>query len=184
MSILAENGGLGDKKVCEVMVGVGWCQMLYSGRRINPCICKAMKMRNSLLKAYKSTGSQSKLLKYKLYRNRIITELRKAKFKKIQTSDPKTFWRLIKVLARKTSSIPTFCASDSRLVHDDAVKANILNDQFSKNFNYSLTPVDLCTEYHFPDAKFPKEFRCTEELVLNLISSLDVKKEMQYQLRC
>ena len=47
---------------------------------ISPSICKAMKMRNSLLKAYKSTGSQSKPLKYKLYRNRIITELRKAKF--------------------------------------------------------------------------------------------------------
>ena len=80
------------------------------------------------------------------------------------------------MLTRKTSSIPTLCASDSCLVHDDAVKANILNDQFSKNFNYSLTPADLCTEYHFPDAKFPEEFPCTEELVLNLISSLDVKK--------
>ena len=82
--------------------------MLYSGRRINLCMYKVMKMRNFLLKAYKSTGSQSKLLKYKLYRNRIITELRKEKFnyfKKIQTSDPKTFWRLIKVLTRKTSSI-------------------------------------------------------------------------------
>ena len=91
------------------------------------------------------------------------------------------------MLTRKTSSIPTLCASDSRLVHDDAVKANILNDQFSKNFNYSLTPADLCTEYHFPDAKFPKEFLCTEELVLNLISSLDVKRplgQMQYQLKC
>ena len=72
--------------------------------------------------------------------------------------------------------IPTLCASDFRLVHDDAVKCNILNNQFSKNFNYSFTPADLCTEYHFPDAKFSEEFLCTEELVLNLISSLDVKK--------
>ena len=47
---------------------------------ISPSICKAMKMRNSLLKAYKSTGNQYKLLKYKRCRNRIITELRKAKF--------------------------------------------------------------------------------------------------------
>jgi len=31
-------------------------------------------------------------------------------------------------------------------------------------------------EYHFPGAKFYGEFICTEELVLNLISSLDVKK--------
>ena len=31
-------------------------------------------------------------------------------------------------------------------------------------------------EYHFPDAKFPEEFLRTEELVLNLTSSLDVKK--------
>ena len=138
-----------------------------------------MKMRNYFLKVYESTGNRYKLLKYKLCRNRIITELRKAKFnyfKKIQTSDPKTFLRLIKVLTRKTSSIPTLCASDSHLVHDDAVKANIHNDQLSKHFNYSFTAADLCTEYHFPDAKFPEEFLCTEELVLNLISSLDVKK--------
>ena len=39
-------------------------------------------------------GNQNKVLKYKLCRNRIVTELRKAK---IQTSDPKTFWRLTKV---------------------------------------------------------------------------------------
>ena len=131
---------------------------------ISPSICKAMKMRNSLFKAYKSTGNHLKFLKYKLCRNRIVTELRKAKlnfFKKIQTSDSKTFWKLIKVLTRRTSSIPTLCAPDSHLIHDDASKDNILNDQFSNNFNHSFTPADHCMECHFPDATFPEEFLCT-----------------------
>ena len=43
--------------------------------------------------------------------------------------------------------------------------------------NFQATsPTDYCTEYHFPDVNFPKEFLCTEELVLNLISALNVKK--------
>ena len=157
---------------------------------ISPCICKAMKMRNSLLKAYKSTGNQSKFLKYKLYRNRIITELRKAKsnyFKKIQTSDPKTFWRLIKVLTRKKSFFPTLRASDSRLVHDDAVKANILNDQFSKNFNYSLHQLFFVQNITSQMLSFPRNFfvlRNWYSISFLLLMSKRPLGQMQYQLRC
>ena len=77
---------------------------------INPSICQAIKRRNSLFKAYKRSSSSFKLLQYKFIRNRIVSEVRKAKlefFKRLQTVDAKTFWKLFKLLTRKESSIPS-----------------------------------------------------------------------------
>ena len=57
-------------------------------------ILKTIKKRNSLLKKYKCTGNQVTLSQYKFTRNRVISELRKAKhafFKQLHSSDAKTF---------------------------------------------------------------------------------------------
>ena len=94
----------------------------------NPAICRAIKRRNSLFKAYKRSGSSSKLLQYKFIRNRIVSEVRKAKlqfFKQLQVVDVKTFWKLFKLLTRKESSIPALLAPNSALVMNDLQKAEI-----------------------------------------------------------
>ena len=62
-----------------------------------------MKLRNKLFKAYKRTGNHYKLSQYKLARNCITKEVRKAKKRFLEstdTSNPKTYWKLFK--ARKS----------------------------------------------------------------------------------
>ena len=118
---------------------------------INPAICRAIKRRNSLFKAYKRSGSSSKLLQYKFIRNRIVSEVRKAKlqfFKQLQAVDAKTFWKLFKLLTRKESSIPALLAPNSALVTNDLQKAEILNNQFFSNFNH---PVPSLTSRNIRD---------------------------------
>ena len=77
---------------------------------ITPSIHMAIKRRNSLLNTYKRTNSQLKLIQYKQVRNRVVTELRKAKqmfFKRMRDTDSKSFWKLSKILTKKESSIPS-----------------------------------------------------------------------------
>ena len=108
---------------------------------INSDILRAIKRRNSLLRAYKRSGSPFKLQQYKCARNRIVTEVRKAKllfFDHLHSVDAKTFWKLFKLLTRKQSSIPVLLAPNSGPVSDDVQKANLLNNQFFSNFNHSV----------------------------------------------
>ena len=113
---------------------------------INPTICQAIKRRNSLFKAYKRSGSSFKLLQYKFIRNRIVSEVRKAKlkfFKRLQAVDAKTFWKLFKLLTRKESCIPALLGPNSTLVTNDVQKADILNNQFFQQ----LQP--YCAQFNF-----------------------------------
>ena len=150
---------------------------------INPTICQAIKRRNSLFKSlYKRSGSSFKLLQYKFIRNRIVSEVRKAKlefFKRLQGVDAKTFWKLFKLLTRKESSIPALLGPNSTLVTNDVQKADILNNQFFSNFNHtvpSLTSRDICNIGLLDLSNFPEEFLCTGEQVSNFIHSLDSTK--------
>ena len=150
---------------------------------ISLSILKAIRKRNSLLNKYKRSGNQAILSLYKLTRNRVISELRKAKcafFKHLQTADDKTFWKLYKTLTRRESSIPALQVPNFGLVCNDMEKANILNNQFFSNFNHTTTPncdtsavnnLDNLDQSHFPE-----EFLCTEDKMLSLISSLDTSK--------
>ena len=57
---------------------------------ITPSIHMAIKRRNSLFNMYKRTNSQLKLIQYKQVRNRVVTELRKAKqmfFRRMRDAD-------------------------------------------------------------------------------------------------
>ena len=141
---------------------------------INPSICQAIKRRNSLFKAYKRSSSSFKLLQYKFIRNRIVSEVRKAKlefFKRLQTVDAKTFWKLFILLTRKESSIPALLGPNSTLVTNDVQKADILNNQFFSNFNHCICNIGL-----LDSSNFPEEFLCTDEQVFDLIHSLDSTK--------
>jgi len=109
-------------------------------------------------------------------------ELRKAKqsfFKKLQATDSKTFWKLYKTLTKRESSVPALLVPDVGVVSDDAKKANILNEYFFNNFNHTSTPSSCPWVDHahlLNPSAFPEEFLCTEDQVLDLISSLDTKK--------
>ena len=61
---------------------------------ISLSILKAIRKRNSLLNKYKRSGNQAITSLFKFTRNRVISELRKAKhtfFEHLQTADDKTF---------------------------------------------------------------------------------------------
>ena len=152
---------------------------------IDSCTLQAFKRRNSLLKAYKRSGSPLKFLQYKHARNRIVSKMREAKhlyFQRLQSVDDKTFWKLFKMLTRKDSSIPTLVVPNSGTVTNDTQKADILNNQFFSNFNHSvpsLSPCDvrdICNFVPLDMFNIPEEFLCTEIQVLDLIRSLDSTK--------
>ena len=119
----------------------------------------------------------------KFTRNRVISELRKAKhafFKQLQSSDAKTFWKLYKIVTRKESSIPVLRIPDTGPVCNDMEKAIILNNQFFSNFNHATSSLrDSSITYNFENlspSNFPEEFLCTEDKMLSLITSLDTTK--------
>ncbi len=59
-------------------------------------------------------------------------------FSKQSPSDNKAFWKLYKTITRKDTSIPTLQEPVSGLsITDCHTKANILNEQFFKNFNHA-----------------------------------------------
>ena len=153
---------------------------------ISLSILKAIRKRNSLLNKYKRSGNQAILSLYKFTRNRVVSELRKAKhafFEHLQTADDKTFWKLYKTLTRRESSIPALQVPNYGLVCNDMEKANILNNQFFSNFNHTTTSnSDTSTVNNLDNldnldpSNFPEEFLCTEDKMLSLISSLDTSK--------
>ena len=163
---------------------------------ISLSILKAIRKRNSLLIKYKRSGNQDILSLYKLTRNRVISELRKAKlafFKHLQTTDDKTFWKLYKTLTRRGSSIPALQVPNYSLVCNDMEKANVLNNQFFRNFNHTTTSnsdtstvnnLDYLDNGNLDPSHFPEEFLCTEDKMLSLITSLDTSKSSYWGRRC
>ena len=146
---------------------------------------KAIPKRNSLLNKYKCSGNQAILSLYKFTRNRVTSELRKAKhalFEHLQTADDKTFWKLYKTLIRRESSIPALQVPNNGLVCNDMEKANILNNQFFSNFNHTTTSnSDTSTVNNLDNldpSNFPEEFLCTEDKMLSFFSSLDTSKSI------
>jgi len=83
------------------------------------------------------------------------------------------------LLLLEESSVPALLVPDVGVVSDDVKKANILNEYFFNNFNSSSTPSSCPGVDHahlLNPSAFPEEFLCTEDQVLDLISTLDTKK--------
>ena len=90
-----------------------------------------MKRRNLLYRRVKKSGDYTK---YKIARNKLVNDMRKAKsayFKKLNPRNPKEFWRAVKFLNKKQSSIPTL-SKDSCVASTGPEKANLLNTYFSE----------------------------------------------------
>ena len=147
---------------------------------LNRKLVTSMKKRNLLYRRAKRTGDY---IKYKIARNKLVNDMRKAKstyFKKLNPKNPKEFWRAVKFLNKKQSSIPTL-SKDSCEATTGPEKANLLNTYFSECFNHSVQPlsnedVDIPLQLISDPNNFPHELECNEENVCELLGSLDINK--------
>ena len=146
---------------------------------LNRKLVTSMKRRNLLYRRAKRSGDYTN---YKTARNKLVNDMRKAKstyFKKLNPKNPKEFWRAVKFLNKKQSSIPTL-SKDSCEASTGREKANLLNTYFSECFNHSVLPLsneDVDILRQLPDSdSFPSEFLCNEENVCELLESLDISK--------
>ena len=110
---------------------------------LNKTLVQSMRRRNCIFRKAKRTNNALHNSKYRRARNRVISQLRQAKqdfFRKINPSDSKQFWKLIKVLNKHATQ-------DGSLSHDgnqcptDLDKANCFNDFFNRCFNTSCQSI-------------------------------------------
>ena len=88
-----------------------------------------MKRRNLLYRRVKKSGDYTK---YKIARNKLVNDMRKAKsayFKTLNPKNPKEFWRVVKVLNKNQSSILTL-SKDLCIASTGPEKANLLSAHF------------------------------------------------------
>jgi len=99
----------------------------------------------------------------------------KAFFNRLNPNSSRDFWKTIKNLSKKQSSVPALNNGEYTAITDKE-KAELLNNHFSRSFNYSLPPLepDSCITDTFSD--FPEELLCTEEEVSELLLSIDTAK--------
>ena len=96
----------------------------------------------------------------------------------MNTPNSKNFWKVAKLLTKKTSSIPIL-KDGEKVVENDLDKATLLNNYFSQCFNQSVSPLTDDDISMFDSINLllcPEEFLCTEDEVLELLLSLDTKK--------
>ena len=93
-------------------------------------------------------------------------------FRKLNSRDPKSFWKAVKFLAKKPQSVPTLIQGDTTATTDYG-KANLLNTFFHSCFNTSHPPI---TSHSLHNFECSEEHLCTEEEVFDLLSSLDITK--------
>ena len=108
---------------------------------LSKTIVQSMRKRNNLYKRAKKLGS---FCQYKKIRNKTTAMLREAKkryFEKLNPKKPKEFWRAMKYLKKKGSTIPSLTNSTGQTATSGSDKANMLNEFFSQCFNQSFPPL-------------------------------------------
>ena len=91
-------------------------------------------------------------------------------FRRLGSATSKEFWKAIKILNKRESSIPTL-DNNGEKVESSRDKADLLNSYFYECFNKLVPPLDE----HRPSlnpSNFPEELQCTEEDVCDLIAEL------------
>ena len=132
---------------------------------------RLIRIKNSLFKKAKSTGN---CRKYKIHRNRTLTELHAAKrasFCKLNPRDSKSFCKAVKFLSKKVQSIPTLVQGETTLQQALTMRRpTLLNSFFHSCFDISHPPIEICS---LQDFECSEEHLCTEEEVFDLLASLD-----------
>ena len=143
---------------------------------INKSISQCIRRKNAAFKRAKNTNSPRIWMQYKHFRNRVTSQLRQAKkkfFNNLNLSNPKCFWKSIKALDGRDTSVGTLNHNGNSCATDEQ-KANALNDYFTSCFNGSSPPVTTTT----PDVnnECPSDILCTEEEIRTMLQSLDTSK--------
>ena len=86
---------------------------------------------------------------------------------------------MVKYINKAQSSVPTLTDDSSdglEVANTDSEKANALNNFFSSCYNHTFPPLSSkCSAILAPDA-CPNDLLCTEEEILDYLSSLDTAK--------
>jgi len=99
----------------------------------------------------------------------------KGTFQTLHSSNPKHFWKTVKLLNGKTStSIPVIERNNIQLTTNQE-KANVLNTFFHSCFNTALPPLS-CTDACPEPSGSPEHIFCTDEEILEMILNLDASK--------
>ena len=142
-------------------------------------LTRGMRKRNSLYKRARKSGNPFIYQKYKQVRNNVVQELRRAKkqyFRKLDPSNPKQFWKTVKLMTKSTSSIPVLERNNVTAIKNSD-KATMLNQYFSECFNKAQPPLSSGDSFNNEGMnECPEDFLCTEEEVFDMLASLDVSK--------
>ena len=139
-------------------------------------IVQSMRKRNNLYRKARTSGNFSK---YKKARNRttaLLRDSRRRYFEKLNPKKPKEFWRAIKYLKKKQSTIPTLTNMAGETASTGNQKANMLNNFFSQCFNRSIPPLLNDVVQSDSESSCPEHLLCSEDTVLDLLLSLDTTK--------
>ena len=139
-------------------------------------IVKHMRKRNDIFRKAKKSKLTSHFTKYRRLRNEVTSMLRLAKqkyFSSLMFADTKKFWKTVKVVKKQKDSIP---ALHEGAIHatTDADKANMLNNYFSRCWNYSEPQLSEPSDY--PESSYHQDLLCTTDELVQLIQNLDVSK--------
>ena len=160
-------------------------QRLLPNRRNLPWLSKSlvqlMRRRNMLFSQAKRSGKRLDVEKYKHIRNRVVTQLRRAKSSFLKNLNPrgnsKRFCSAVKHLNKKYDSIPVL-KHGSVTANTNKEKAEMLNSFFSTCFNSAFPPLSPSNVHTATTCEVSNidDLLCTEEEVYGLLSSLDVSK--------
>ena len=96
-------------------------------------------------------------------------------FRNLDPSNKKQFWRVVKYLNKKQSSLPVLC-HNGKAASSDQEKATMLNEFFSTYFNTLLPPLLPLNNDPVLLDQCPEDLLCTVDEIFSLLKSLDVSK--------
>ena len=127
-------------------------------------VVRYMRKRNAAFKKAKKNNFRN-MSKYKNLRNKVTSLLRQEKashFEKLKPSNMKQFWKAVKSLTKKDSSVPTLHL-EGATASLNTEKANMLNKFFASCFNPSLDPLhEDDRENDIQSSTCPPDYYCTE----------------------
>lgn len=142
-------------------------------------IVRHMRKRNAMFQRAKRTKDPSLLGRYKKMRNKVLNMLRSAKqnyFNSLSTAKNKQFWKIVKLVSGQQSLVPTL-SQDNTQATTDRDKANMLNEFFSKCWNYSEPPLcDPPRSESVQHGNCPDDLLCTTDKIVQLIEGLNTTK--------
>ena len=147
-------------------------------------LIQLMRKRNALFRKARDSNDTELWEKYRTVRNRLVSKLREAKslyFSHLNPSSGKDFWKAIKYINKKESTVPTLKDDSSetpKVAHSNSEKADMLNSFFARCFNHALPPLSLesLPVAKITDSELLLDLLCTEEEVCGYLQSLDTTK--------